>query len=242
MPTLLLKVSTLNVVPFILKALVSRVRFKLAMPEVEVKFRAPVDKVNPFWAVKVPPDVTVPVPVAEILPDVVTSSPVKAGDSVVPILDHSPDWPLDEPTPILPVHVSEPVVSSIVHPVDPDPPAILTNPPDPGFKFRLVPGIDAPIPIFPDPEKVRAVEVKVLVLIVELKVAAPATVKVPLLLKATAPAPEVVKLYAPNAMSVEASKVIRSLNWAKSNELSAINPPGRDDAQEPLPEASEVRI
>ena len=56
-------------------------------PEVEVKDNAPVVIVKPFEAVKVPAEVTVPVPVEEILPEVVMLSPDVAGDRVVPVLD-----------------------------------------------------------------------------------------------------------------------------------------------------------
>lgn len=241
-PTLLLKASMLNRLPLISKALVTRDRFKLAVPEVEVKFSAPVDRVNPFWAVKVPPEVTDPAPVAEILPEVVILSPVYTGERVVSVLPQNPFVPPDEPTPIEPKQVNVPVVESRVQPLLDDPPARLTNPPVPGVKFRLVPGTDAPMPTLPDPVKVRAVDVKVLVLMVELKVAAPATVKVPVLLKATPPIPEVVRLKPAIAMSVEASKVMLSLNWAKSKELPVIELPGKVAIQEALPKASEVKI
>lgn len=58
---------------------------------------------------------------------------------------------------------------------------------------------------------------------VEVKLAAPATVNVPVLLKATAPLPEVVKLNPAVAMSVVASRVIESLNSVKSKESAAIS-------------------
>lgn len=75
-PTLELKVSIPKVLPLTLKALVAKVRLRAAVPEVEVKFKAPVDKVKLFWAVKVPPEVMFPLPVAEILPVVEMLSPL----------------------------------------------------------------------------------------------------------------------------------------------------------------------
>ena len=56
-------------------------------PEVEVSDKAPVVIVNPFEAVNVPAEVTVPVPVDEIFPEVVMLSPAVAGERVVPVLD-----------------------------------------------------------------------------------------------------------------------------------------------------------
>ena len=55
-------------------------------PEVPVRFKAPVVRVKPLEAVNNPAEVTVPVPVLEILPVVVTASPAVAGDKVVPTL------------------------------------------------------------------------------------------------------------------------------------------------------------
>ena len=123
-----------------------------------------------------------------------------------------------------------------------DPPAKLINPPAPGLIFKLVLATVAPIETLPEPLKTKAVEVKVLVLIEELKVAVLPTVKPPLLLKDTAPDPEVVKLNPAVAISVEASKVKLSLNWAKSKELLAIPVPGIVEDQEALPDASEIKI
>lgn len=241
-PTLLLKVSIPKALPLTLKALVAKVRLRAAVPEVEVKLKAPVDKVNPFWAVKVPPEVTAPLPVAEILPVVVILSPLYAGDKVVSVLLQRPLCPLDEPIPILPEQVKLPVVSSRVQPVEDDPPAKLIDPPDPGLMFRLVEATVAPMLTLPEPLNTKAVEVKVLVLIEELKVAAPPTVKPPVLLKDTAPVPEVVKLNPAVAISVEASKVKASLNWVKSKELLVIPVPGMVADQEALPRPSEIKI
>ena len=85
-PILEFVVSILNKPELTLKALVEEVKVNAAAPEVEVKDKAPVVKVKPFEAVKVPAEVIVPVPVAEIFPLVVTASPAVAGESVVPAL------------------------------------------------------------------------------------------------------------------------------------------------------------
>lgn len=63
-------------------------------PDVPVIFVAPVVCVNPFDAVSSPADVTVPVPLVETLPDVVTASPAVAGDSVMPALFQKPRVPV----------------------------------------------------------------------------------------------------------------------------------------------------
>lgn len=191
-----------------------------------------------------PEEVIVPVEDVEILPDVVIASPENDGERVdVPsTLLHKPDCPEDEPTPIPPEQVNAPVESSKVHPVLPDPPARLTCPPVPGFKFRLAEATDAPIATLPDPVKRRVVELKVLVLMVEENVAALATVNPPVLLKATAPVPEVVRLFPAVAIFVAASRVIRSINLSKSKESAVINDPDTEVDQDPLPEASETRM
>lgn len=62
-------------------------------PDPAVKLSAPVVRVNPFEAVNSPADVIVPVPVAEILPDVVIASPELLGESVVPVLFQKPNTP-----------------------------------------------------------------------------------------------------------------------------------------------------
>ena len=63
---------------------------KAMAPEVAVRERAPVVKVRPFPAVRRPAKVPVPVPVAEMLPEVVMASPALMGDKVVPVLFHQP--------------------------------------------------------------------------------------------------------------------------------------------------------
>jgi len=63
-------------------------------PLVLVKFNAPLERVNPFEAVKSPANVPVPLPVAEILPLVVIASPLLLGDNVVPVLLQYPSVPL----------------------------------------------------------------------------------------------------------------------------------------------------
>ena len=155
---------------------------------------------------------------------------------------HKPDCPEDEPTPIPPEQVNAPVESSSVHPVLPDPPAKLTCPPVPGFKFKLAPDTDAPIATLPEPVKSRVVELKVLVLMVEENVAALATVNPPVLLKETAPVPEVVKLNPSVAISVDASRFKVFSNLSKSKELAVINDPDTEVDQDPLPDASDTKI
>ena len=75
-PTLVFEVSIPNIPPTV-NAVAELFRFKLARPEVEVKFNAPVVKVNPFEAVrveekrpvpetsKVAPGAVVPIPIVE---------------------------------------------------------------------------------------------------------------------------------------------------------------------------------
>ncbi len=74
------------------------VEVKLAVPEVLVKFKAPVVRVKPFDAVRSPAEVVVPDPVVDIFPEVVTASPVLEGDREVPVLVQNPcvPEPLDE--------------------------------------------------------------------------------------------------------------------------------------------------
>ena len=88
--------------------------------------------------------------------------------------------PTSPPPPevIEPLQVKLPVVSLTVQPVDPAPPAKFTEPPEPGLTVKEVPAVEAAMTGVV-PVKVKAVEVKVLELMVELKVAAPAIDKVP---------------------------------------------------------------
>lgn len=239
----MLKVSTAKVEVLTVKALTAVVKVSLAVPEEEVRESAPVDKVKPLEAVRVPEEVIVPVDEVEILPDVVTESPVKAGERVEvdSFLDHNPLCPPDPPTPMPPEQVNSPVESESVHPVDPDPPAKLITPPFPGLMFKVVEATDAPIETDDDPEKSKVVELKVLVLMVELNVAALPTVNPPVLLKETAPDPEVVRLNPAVAISVEASRLKESENLSKFKESSVINDPDTPEDHDPLPEASETR-
>ena len=62
-------------------------------PDVDVIFKAPAERVNPFVAVDKPFEVIVPPPVVEIFPDVVTASPALLGDNVVPVLLQYPSTP-----------------------------------------------------------------------------------------------------------------------------------------------------
>ena len=59
-------------------------------PEVAVSDRAPVVSVKPFEPVNKPAEVTVPVPEAEILPEVVMASPALDGARELPVLVHQP--------------------------------------------------------------------------------------------------------------------------------------------------------
>jgi hypothetical protein len=85
-PTLELVVSMSNRL-LTLNAVVEDERVRDADPDVDVRLNAPVVSVNPLDAVRSPALVMVPLPVVEILPDVVTASPAVAVDSVVPVLD-----------------------------------------------------------------------------------------------------------------------------------------------------------
>lgn len=106
----------------------------------------------------------------------------------------------------------------------------------------MAPDTDAPIATLPDPVKRSVVELKVLVLMVDEKVAALATVNPPVLLNATAPVPDVVKLNPAVAISVDASRVILSANLSKSKESAVINDPDTEVDQVPLPTLSETRM
>ena len=55
-------------------------------PEVDVRFKAPAERVKPLLAVTNPAEVRVPVLVVEILPVVVIASPAVPGERVVPLL------------------------------------------------------------------------------------------------------------------------------------------------------------
>jgi hypothetical protein len=67
---------------------------RVKAPDVAVKFKAPVVRVRPLEAVRRLAEVTVPVPVVEIFPDVVTASPEVAGDNVVPVRFQNPIFPV----------------------------------------------------------------------------------------------------------------------------------------------------
>lgn len=240
-PTLLLKVSIPKTDPLTVKALLFKVKVNAAVPEEDVKEMAPVDKVRPFEPVSKPDEVIVPVEEVEILPEVVTESPVNEGDRVVEALLHKPDCPDDDPTPIPPEQVNSPVESCKEHPVEPDPPAKSILPPAPGLMFRVVDATDAPIETDDDPVKRRVVELKVLVLMVEENVAALATVNPPVLLNDNAPVPEVVKLKPAVAISVDASSVRASLNLSKSNESSVTKDPDKELVHDASPDELEVK-
>lgn len=87
------------------------------------------------------------------------------------------ELPVDD---ILPEQVRFPVASAIVQPVEPDPPASSTLPLAAEFKEMVFEPVEGPEITGSEPAKVKAVEVKVFELMVEVKVAAPATDKVPL--------------------------------------------------------------
>lgn len=84
-PTRLLVVSMSNIPELTLKALVEEESVKAAEPELAVSAKAPVVMVKPLEAVRVLAEVIVPVLVVEILPEVVTASPLVAGERVVPL-------------------------------------------------------------------------------------------------------------------------------------------------------------
>lgn len=121
-----------------------------------------------------------PVPVVEIFPVVEIWSPLLTGDIVeVPeslLQNPTSELPVDE---ILPEQVKLPVASEIVHPVEPEPPASSTLPLVAEFREIVLEPLDGPEITGSEPAKVKAVEVKVFVLIVEVKVAAPAIDNVP---------------------------------------------------------------
>ena len=175
-PTLPLVVSTLNTPELILNAEFAELKVKAAEPLVEVKEIAPVERVNPFWAVSNAPAVIVPpAPVADKAPEVVTSSPELVGERVVLALSQKPAVP-DDPVVNPPVQSKIPVESFKVQPVEPEPPPSKTSPVPPVVAIFMLVG---PVITGDVPAKVKAVEVKVLVFMVEEKVAAPATPNVP---------------------------------------------------------------
>lgn len=135
------------------------------MPEVVVRLIAPVVRVKPFDAVKSPAEVMAPVPVAEILPEVVTASPAVPGERVDKDLLQ---YPIVLP-PLLvmsPAQLKLPLVLLTVHPLDPDPPARFRRPLVPGLIVKFVAAVEAEI-VGAAPAKVKAVEVKALEFIVE---------------------------------------------------------------------------
>ena len=119
----MLNVSIPKAEPFTVKALTPVVKVKAAVPDDEVKFKAPVVWVNPFCATKVPEAVMVPVLEVEIFPEVVTLSPENTGERVVPDLSQNPDVPPVDPIPIDPKQVKLPFVEFKVQPFADDPPA-----------------------------------------------------------------------------------------------------------------------
>jgi len=165
----------IEIAPLEVPVLIFVSKFEEAFKEI-----APPLIVNPVWPVKSPAEVIVPVPVAEILPGVDIWSPLLTGDRVeVPeslLQNPTSELPVEE---MLPEHVRFPVASSTVQPVEPEPPANKTLPLAPGFKEIVLEPVAGPAITGSDPAKVKAVEVKVLVLMVEVKVAAPAIDKVP---------------------------------------------------------------
>lgn len=83
--------------------------------------------VSPAEPVNSPAEVMVPVPVVEMLPEVVTASPAVAGCRVVPDLDQYPTVPSVVRV-ISPVQAKAPVALVTVQPVAPLPPASRTLP------------------------------------------------------------------------------------------------------------------
>lgn len=108
---------------------------RLSAPDVAVRFMAPLDRVNPFDALKSPADVTAPDPVVVILPEVVKLSPAVEGEIVdVPLfLVKNPTVPEVLVVVMLPLQTRLPFDPVIVHPLLPDPPASAISP----FVFML---------------------------------------------------------------------------------------------------------
>lgn len=165
----------IEIVPFEVPVLID-----VAKLEVLFKETAPPETVKPVCPVNSPPEVIVPVPEVYILPDVVIRPPVVAGESVGGAPPSDCQYPTTPVPPLLiaPVQVKSPVVSLTVQPNDAEPPANWTFPPAPGFRYISVVAVAAEI-TGAVPAKVRAVDVKVLELMVDEKVADPATDNVP---------------------------------------------------------------
>lgn len=139
---------------------------------------APPVIVNPVEPLRSPALVIVPVPEVEILPLVVTWEPLVTGlrvGGVSPLLFQNP-WVDPDPPMTEPAQVKFPVESSTVQPVEPEPPPKSIDPVPPVVAMLM---LVVPVITGFAVAKVKAEEVKVLELIVELKVAAPPTLNPP---------------------------------------------------------------